>query len=168
MEGCALKNVKLETFSIQYSSLNEITKNKPFVIVLLTPDCPIAQKYTSVLRGLIAQYAQIEFLLVFTKWDDWQVIETFQKDYLLSISVYRDINDKLVKKINATVTPEVFFFDKNAVLLYQGAIDNWFFSLGKHRQMATECYLEEALNAHINGISIKIKKTNAVGCIIEK
>jgi hypothetical protein len=160
--------ISLESVDSGQLKMSSIIRNVPCVVVLCNPECPISQKYTPILRGMIERFSSIKFLVVFTKWDNWQEIKTFQKDYPLSISTFRDVKNHFVKKIKADITPEVFFFDKNAVLLYRGAIDNWFYNLGKHRPEATECYLEEAIDAYLKNEIIKIKKTNAVGCIIEK
>jgi thiol-disulfide isomerase/thioredoxin len=163
-----LKRIALEDSTHAKHKLSQLTGNQPLVTILLTPECPITQKYTPIIRSLSNQFPTVKFLLIFTKWDDWQDIKAFQKEYPLSILAYKDFKNQFVKKIDATVTPEVFFFDKNHVLLYRGCIDNWFYSLGKHRQEPTECYLEDAINAHLKGELIKIKETNALGCIIEK
>jgi hypothetical protein len=162
------KKTKIEDSDTTTINMAQHVHNKPFIIVLLSPECPIAQKYMPILRGMTNLYTSIEFYQVFTKWDDWDSIQAFKKEYPLSITALKDKTGQLVKNINAKATPEVFFFNEHYVLLYRGAIDNWFFNLGKHRQEATECYLEEAINAYLKGEKIKIKKTNAVGCIIEK
>lgn len=160
--------ITLESVTHTKIKLSQLADNQAVVTILLTPECPITQKYTPILRGLSNQFPTVKFLLIFTKWDDWSAIKEFQKEYPLSILAYKDYKNQFVKKIDATVTPEVFFFDENHVLLYRGSIDNWFYSLGKHRQEPTECYLEDAINAHLKGELIKTKKTNALGCIIEK
>ena len=162
------KKTVLENSDTTIISLPQAAQGKPFIIILSTPECPISQKYTPILRVMNNQYSSIKFYQIFTKWDDWASIQEFKKEYSLSIPALKDKAGQLVKNIKARVTPEVFFFNKNYVLLYRGAIDNWFFNLGKHRQEATECYLEDAIIAYLKGEKIKIKKTNAVGCIIEK
>jgi hypothetical protein len=162
------KKTLLEDSDKKIITLSQVAQQKPFVIILSTPECPISQKYTSILRGMNNQYSSITFYQVFTKWDNWESIQEFKREYPLSISALKDKTGQFVKNIKARVTPEVFFFNENYVLLYRGAIDNWFFNLGQHRQAATECYLEDAINAYLRAEKIKIKKTNAVGCVIEK
>ena len=147
----------------------------PFALIFLAAECPISQKYAPILRGVQQQFPQVKFLAVFTKWDKKEMIEEYLKGYPLSISnnpnsfvVLQDKNNNLVKKIDARITPEAFLFDKNGVLIYRGAIDNWFFALGQYRPEATEHYLVDALQLFLKNEPVKIKQTNAIGCIIEK
>jgi thiol-disulfide isomerase/thioredoxin len=164
------------------SILKNIQYNKetsPFVLIFLASECPISQKYAPILRGVLAQFPQVKFLAIFTKWDKTPNIEEYLKDYPLSnfndnvnnsnnFIVLKDEKNNLIKKIDAQITPEAFLFDKNGVLMYRGAIDNWFFALGKYRAEATEHYLVDALQSFLKNKPVKIKKTNAIGCIIEK
>ena len=148
----------------------------PFALIFLAAECPISQKYASILRGVQNQFPQVKFLAIFTKWDKKETIEEYLKNYPLIISannpnrfiVLKDKNNNLVKKIGAQTTPEAFLFDENGVLMYRGAIDNWFYALGQYRPEATEHYLTDALQLFLNNEPIKIKQTNAIGCIIEK
>jgi thiol-disulfide isomerase/thioredoxin len=174
--------ISSKTLLTQEGQKTSILKNiqsdkttKPFALIFLAAECPISQKYAPILRGLQTQFSQVKFIAIFTKWDKKQDIEEYLKAYPLSISnifnnfvVLQDKSNKLVKKIDARITPEVFLFDKNGVLIYRGAIDNWFFALGQFRPEATEHYLVDALQLFLNNQPVKIKQTNAIGCIIEK
>ena len=146
----------------------QLTENQAVVIVLFASDCPLSQKYASILRGYNDQYSTIKFIAVFSKWDTKEAIEVFLKEYPLSMAVFQDPKSRFIHQLNAEATPEVFLFDKKHVLKYRGAIDNWFYALGKYRPEPTECYLENAINDYLNNKEIKLKKTNAIGCIIEK
>jgi hypothetical protein len=59
-------------------------------------------------------------------------------------------------------------FDRSGNEIYRGAIDNWFFALGKYRNETTEHYLENAIQAMLDSRLPEIRKTEAVGCFIEK
>jgi len=50
---------------------------------------------------------------------------------------------------------------------YQGAIDDWYVALGKHRPEARLHYLRDALDAVLAGNAVAIVKTEAVGCLVE-
>jgi len=47
-------------------------------------------------------------------------------------------------------------------------IDHWFYDLGSYRQQTTENYLKDALDAVLKGAEPILKKTDAIGCIIQK
>ncbi len=150
------------------NSLSQHIHNQSFVLIFLSAECPISQKYAPILRGMQEQYSEVKFVAVFTKWDKTLAIQEYLKNYPLSMRVLRDKKNNLIKKIDARITPEAFLFDKNGVLIYRGAIDNWFYSLGKYRPEASEHYLADAIQLSLKNELIKIKQTDAIGCIIEK
>jgi hypothetical protein len=74
----------------------------------------------------------------------------------------------LANFFGATKTPEAFAVTPAVKIFYKGAIDNWAPGLGEHRQVITEYYLRDALNAFLEGKDVKIRQTEAVGCFIER
>lgn len=94
-------------------------------------------------------------------------VKTFVEEYAIKfpVSIDRDFTD--VRRFQATITPEAILIDRQGQVLYQGAIDNWFFDLGKYRQRVTEHYLQDAIDAALHGKTPIIRKTEAVGCIIQ-
>ena len=149
-------------------------RDKPFVLIFLSAECPISQKYAPILRGMQEQSPKVKFIVVFTKWDKAEAIKSYLNEYPLltntkyPITVLRDKKNGLINEINAKITPEAFLFNKDGVLKYRGAIDNWFYALGKYRPEASENYLKDALDSVLKNEPIKIKQTDAIGCIIEK
>jgi thiol-disulfide isomerase/thioredoxin len=157
-----------------YQNISPENRAKPFVLIFLSAECPISQKYAPILRGMQEQFSDVKFIVVFTKWDKIEDINKYLNEYPLltntqyPITVLKDKKNALVQAIDAKITPEAFLFNNNGVLNYRGAIDNWFFALGKYRPEATENYLKDAINATLKNEPIKIKHTDAIGCIIEK
>jgi thiol-disulfide isomerase/thioredoxin len=171
--NCLIDRTDTKTNILQHIKTDNDTS--PFALIFLAAECPISQKYAPILRGLQTQFPQVKFIAIFAKWDKMEVINDFLKEFPLieanisgGITVLQDEKNNLVKKIDARITPEVFLFDKNAVLIYRGAIDNWFFAFGQYRPEATEHYLADALQSFLKNEPVKIKQTNAIGCIIEK
>jgi hypothetical protein len=74
---------------------------------------------------------------------------------------------KQTMKFGVTITPEVVVADASGQVLYQGAIDNWFYELGRYRQFITEHYLTDALDAIAAGKPVPVTRTEAVGCLIQ-
>jgi hypothetical protein len=77
-----------------------------------------------------------------------------------------DKDHELVRKYSITVTPEVVLLDATGKVQYRGAIDNWYYELGKHRQTVTEHYLIDAIQSSISGETIAIKEAKPIGCIL--
>ncbi|MBL7814623.1 MAG: redoxin domain-containing protein [Saprospiraceae bacterium] len=168
---------KLKNLENKTVKLSHFIEDKPIILVAYGSDCPICQKYVPILRGMSDTFSTITFIFVFSKWDSLQAIKDFVNEVgdkgALSHSVTKNIyflwdkKNKLLKKLKATTTPEAFLFDRNKKQLYRGAIDNWFFALGKYRPQATEFYLKNALTQFLNNEKITVPQTHPIGCIIE-
>lgn len=120
------------------------------------------------LPALQQKYPSIQWVGVFTKWEEVVDIQQFKQAYQLNFPLFWDKNNRLLRQLEATTTPEVLLLDRKGLILYRGAIDNWFYGLGKYRPKTTEHYLEDALDAYLQGKEILIKKTDPIGCVIEQ
>jgi peroxiredoxin len=150
--------------------LSILKTNKASVIVFLQPDCPIAQKYTRTLRFMVdtltEQGVQVIGIIPGTYYSNKDV-KAFRKKYKVNFSLYFDRSSALAKRMAATISPEVFLVDPEGQVQYSGKIDNWFEALGVYRSIITKFYLNTAISNFLNGQEIAIKKTDAVGCILE-
>ena len=150
--------------------LNNIHKYKATVIVFMSPDCPLCQSYTLTINQLMQKYSSksIQFIGVVPT-NNFSVadIVDYKRQYKSNLNLVRDAKCQLVKKIKATITPEVFLLDAQGGVLYSGRIDNWAYELGRKRTVITEHDLKDVLESVVNNKSIKVKKTKAIGCFIE-
>jgi len=138
------------------------------VIVTLGPDCPISQKYMHTLKEIHGTYGEsITFNAIVPANFDSIEVSDFIETYNIPFATMLDNKNRLIQEFKLSVTPEVILIDKNNRILYQGAIDNWFYALGKSRAKVTETYLVDAISATIAGRKIETNKTEAIGCFIE-
>lgn len=150
------------------TELQAYTRDSGLVVIMLDAECPICQKYTLTLRELEARYPRTAFVGVFTKWNEEEDMQDFAGQYELDMPLLQDPRHRLVRKLKATTTPEVFLFDSQGTLQYRGAIDNWFYALGNYRPQITEYYLEDAIKALGEGKAAAVKVTKPIGCIIQQ
>lgn len=137
-------------------------------LVFVTPDCPISQKYMARLNEMHASFsAEITWLAVVPGNVSKQEIKAFSEEYQSPLNFLPDKDFVLVKALNARVTPEIFLFDQSRALVYHGAIDNWFYELGKNRREVTEHYFLDAVKAVQTASTPTVKATEAVGCFIQ-
>jgi len=163
-------SIDLKKTSGDFFSISEVRNNKATLFVFLSTECPLSQKYTLPLKQLEKKYAgdEVKFIGVFPGANVSDTsIKSFSEEYDLDFALLRDENLELTHFLNATITPEVFVLDNKGNVIYSGAIDNWFAEVGKKREVVTEHYLDDALGSLITEKEIKVKKTIAVGCIIE-
>lgn len=138
------------------------------VYFFLATSCPISQQYTSEIKRLNQLYSKksVNFYLVFPS-KNKKAVKNFLTTYGLNMEVKIDKRFKLVSELHAKVTPEVFLLNEKKEILYHGAIDNWYYGLGKNRLEITEHYFEEALVTAINNQPILKPFFEPVGCFIE-
>jgi hypothetical protein len=144
-----------------------LTAQKAQVFFALDTECPMSQKYTSTIKALQKTFPSVEWIGLFTPWDNDSTIQLFLTEYELKLPYQIDKEYAIFKKMDGKVVPEVYFFSEKNELLYRGAIDNWFYELGKYRPAPTENYLHDAVAAYLRNDCILIEKTTALGCILE-
>ncbi len=76
--------------------------------------------------------------------------------------VLRDANHSVTERYQALTTPHVFVLDRQGILRYRGAVDDVNF---RNRE-AGRFYLQEAVEALLNGGRPEIEETPPFGCAI--
>ena len=76
--------------------------------------------------------------------------------------VLRDAGGRAAKAFQAQTTPHAFVIDPSGILRYHGAVDDVTF----RKRTATRWYVEEAVEALLDGRQPEITETPAYGCTI--
>jgi len=159
--------VDLNGNDIEWNTLQDFEAN---VFVFISPECPLCENYTKTISLLQEEYGDEKVnwqAIVAGSYYPITQIDSFLNVYQFEIDVLLDKEYKLANYLKATVTPEVFVLNESGMIEYEGKIDNWIYKLGIKRPNITAFYLNDAINAILNGDEILIKETTAVGCIIE-
>lgn len=141
------------------------------VIFFLDPECPVSNAYMREIKSIQSDYSKkgVAFEAVFpVPTVTREEIRQFLLKYQSTIPGYRDAGLQKVKRYQATVMPEAVLINASGEILYRGAIDNWYYALGKNRAKATELYLRNAIEAVLNGEIVVKSRTEAVGCVINQ
>lgn len=137
-------------------------------VVFLSPDCPISQKYMKKLNDLqSSQKNEVTFLAIVPGKVSKTDINDFVSEYRSELTFRQDKELTLTMAVGATVTPEIFLFDSQRTLVYRGAIDNWFYELGKNRREVTEHFFKDAVKASLKNQRPVVTSTEAIGCLIQ-
>lgn len=153
----------------QSASMQAIAHQSATVFLFQSTDCPLCQKYTLPLKEIAAIYSpkNIKIYAVFLpEYDSVSEIKKYLHKYELPFDALIDHNRVLTRLLRASVTPEVVVIDSCYQKIYQGAIDNWYYALGKRRTLVTQRYLSDVLDAMCRQELPKITCTKAVGCFI--
>jgi len=145
-----------------------VSSGRVIVLLFVRTDCPISNRYAPSLQKLSEKFrGRAEFWLVYPdRAETPSQIKTHLQDFHYSIPALRDTRHALVKRSQATITPEAAVFDSSGRLLYHGRIDNWYEDFGRARAAATMHELDDAISAVLAGKTVNPDHANAVGCYI--
>ncbi len=141
------------------------------VAIFMAVDCPITQKYLNTIKEISNQFSgnPVQFVGYFPAGLTKKESTTFRNEYKIpnTIELKDDKKHELTEMLDAKSTPEVFVI-KNKQVLYRGAIDNWFYELGRYRKEVTAHYLIDAIQAGLNNEKPSITETEVLGCFIQR
>ena len=142
---------------------------KATVLLFVSTDCPISNRYAPDIRMLHDTFAKqgVAFWLVYPNpADAVSDIRDHLKSFSYPGTALRDVKHELVKRAGATITPEAVVYDGKGSLTYRGRIDDRYSAVGVSRATPTRHDLQDAIAATLAGKPIKENRTQAVGCYI--
>ena len=145
-----------------------VADKAPTVYVFLSPECPLCQNYTRTLNQLEMQYAGKISIIGIVPGKTWKTADltAFESKYHLSFPLQIDRDLHVVHRLHATTTPEAILIRADNTVAYQGAIDNWYQSLGRPQNHPTQNYLQDAIDHTLRHETPPVTKTTPVGCLI--
>lgn len=161
--------ISLQTSDGDETNIKEQMGEKGAILLFLDPDCPVSQKYGATIRQLSEQFKKegIQTIAIYPVVNvEKEKIRTFAQEYQYQFVHLLDPKMELTREIEASVTPEVYLISNKGEVKYQGAINNWYYELGRYRRVVTEHYLKDALKAYLQNKPVALQKTEAIGCMI--
>lgn len=140
------------------------------VLVFLDTECPICQKTTQRVQALAKMYPkQVHFEAVYpTETVTRREVDRFERQFAFTLPHHLDPTHRLVRKYDATTTPEVILLSPKNEVLYRGSVDNQFYKLGRYRPEPTEFYLRDAIDATLHNQPVAVRDRQPVGCLINR
>lgn len=163
--GDKIDNFTLTDTNGKEHSLDSLKGTNGAVVIFLSAQCPVVAGYNTRINEIAADYQAkgINFIGVNSNsTEDLAWVKSHAAEHY-KFPVLIDKGNKLADKLGANATPEVFYTDKDDVLLYHGAIDN-----DRSGKTITEPYLKTAFDASLAGKKIEKNSTNPVGCSIKR
>ena len=158
-----------QTYTHQPFTLQQIREHPATVVLFLDPECPGTQKYGATLRQLYQKWQKedVDVVAVYPVVGiDSTAVAEFATAYHYDFTHVLDPKLRLARHLQARITPEAYVIDSLGQVRYRGAIDNWFYELGRYRRVITEHYVEDVLAAYLTGEPIPVAETEAIGCFI--
>ena len=164
-------NTHIEFINHNNQSVKIKTTKNSKLFFALDAECPLCQSYSQKIGDLFEKHNQeIDFYAFFPSqiFIEKKVNDFIEKYKLEKLNIIIDTNLVFTHFFDAEVTPECFLINNDLEIIYQGAIDDQVQKLGRKRERVNQEYLNDAIYSHVNNKPIIIKKTNAIGCFIEK
>jgi peroxiredoxin len=168
--GQDLLNTSLTSLDEKPVLLSTLKGEKATVIVFVLADCPASQSYSLTLNTIFSEYKSKGVTMIGIipgKFNTKEEMLGFVKDYQINFPVLKDPEMIFTKSIGATIAPECFLLNEKGDVVYNGRIDDWMYALGKTKPMVTKKELLDAITATLENTEVKVKKTQAIGCILE-
>ena len=139
------------------------------VFVFVRTDCPISNRYAPELKRLNSEFTArgVAFSIVYADPSETSGnIRHHMQEYGFPGTAIRDPGHMLVRRAQATITPEAAVFSATGELLYHGRIDNRYLELGKYTANPTRHDLEDSIAAALDGRPQPKASAPAVGCYL--
>lgn len=139
------------------------SRGKIVVVNFWSAECPHSERADRSIMACVVQWGQaVELLsIAANRNESIRMIEEVSKMRRLP-NVLLDPEHVVADLYEAMTTPHAFVIDREGILSYRGAVDDVTF---RHRQ-ATRFYLEEAVEALLEGRSPELQEMPAYGCTI--
>lgn len=172
--GDAVTDFTLKNVDGKMISLSSFKNAKGFIVIFDCNTCPYSKAYNDRIQALNKKYASLGFPVIAINSNDAEsssgdsygemVRIARKKNYEFPYLI--DESQSVAKAYGATNTPHVYVLAKqneNLKVAYIGAIDD----SARDASAVTKKYVEDAVDALLNGQSVTITKTKAVGCGIK-
>lgn len=172
--GDVVVDFKLPNIDGKQYAMADFTDAKGFVLIFTCNTCPYAVAYEDRIIELHEKFAPKGYPVVAVNPNDPKAqpkdsmedmrVRAAEKGF--NFLYLQDVGQEVYPKFGATKTPHVFLLNKEneqLVLKYIGAIDDNY----KDASQVQEKFLEDAIQALLNGEEIKTTETKAIGCTIK-
>lgn len=171
--GDTVNNFKLKNVDGKYISLLEYA-DKGAIVIFDCNTCPYSKGYNERILSLHKKFKDKGYPVVTINSNDPKISPGDSFDEMVSYAKKKGYNfpylydesQEVAKSFGASNTPHVYVVKKEQDVLkvaYIGAIDN----NSKDAGAADKKYVEDAVNALIEGKSVSTPKTKAIGCSIK-
>ncbi len=172
--GDTVADFKLKNTNGKMVALADYQDAKGVIVIFDCNTCPYSKAYNSRIIALNAKYASKGFPVIaiqpndpeISPGDSYDEMVRNAKDKSYSFPYLFDESQSVAKSFGATNTPHVFLLKKDGAAFkvsYIGAIDN----NSKSESAVTKKYVEDAVDALLDGKEVTSTKTKALGCTIK-
>ena len=164
----------LENIDGKMVSLSDFKKAEGFIVVFTCNTCPYAVAYEDRIEALNQKYADKGFPVIaimpnntdVMPGDNMEAMRERAKSKGFSFPYLLDKGQQIYPQYGATKTPHIYLLqktEKGNEVKYIGAIDDNY----QDAEAVKVKYVEDAVDALLEGKAIKVTETKAIGCSIK-
>lgn len=163
-------DVKMKSTEGSMISINDVKGEKGTLVIFTCSHCPFVIGWQNAMVELGNTYKDKGIGVVFinsndpsVKGDTFESMQEMARKNNYGFPYVVDETSDVAKHFGAKKTPDVFLFDADGILIYQGAIGEG----GQKPKDGGESWLKDALDTLIAGNEVENSQTKAVGCSIK-
>jgi peroxiredoxin len=172
--GDAVADFKLKNVDGKMISLSDYKSEKGAIVIFDCNTCPYSKAYNDRIIALNKKYAAKGFPVITINANDPQISPGDSYDEMVARAKKKnydfpylvDESQSVAKAFGATNTPHVFVLQKSGndfKVAYIGTIDD----NSRDASSAKKKYVEDAVEALLNGQTVTTPNTKAIGCTIK-
>lgn len=172
--GDIAKDFSLKNLDGNLVSLGDYENAKGFIVIFTCNTCPFSVANENRIIALDAKYKNVGYPVIAINpnnpevqpGDSFEAMKIRAKEKQFTFPYLLDEGQKVYPSYGATKTPHVYLLEKTKkgnVVKYIGAIDD----NSRNESAVKERFLENAVNALLEGKEIEVKETKAIGCSIK-
>lgn len=172
--GDEATDFKLKNIDDQFVSLADYTNAKGFIVIFTCNHCPYAVAYEDRIIALDKKYKDLGYPVIAINPNDptvqpedsMEMMKVRAKDKGFTFPYLLDEGQAIYPQYGATKTPHVFLLNKENgenIVKYIGTIDDNY----EDAKDVSVKYVEDAVDALLNGKKVPLETTVAIGCTIK-
>lgn len=172
--GDSAEDFSLKNVNGKIVSMKDYKDAKGFIVVFTCNHCPYAVAYEDRIIALDKKYSKLGYPVLAInpnnpekqKQDSYDLMKVRAKEKGFTFPYLFDEGQKIYPKFGATKTPHVYVIQKTPksnVIQYIGAIDDNY----EDEKAVKQTYVQDAVDALLQGKEVKVKETKAIGCTIK-
>ncbi|WP_224483515.1 thioredoxin family protein [Robertkochia aurantiaca] len=172
--GDMAEDFRLKNIDGKMVSLSDYKDVKGYLVVFTCNSCPYAVAYEDRIIALDKKYKDQGVPVIainpnnpsIQPKDSYEMMKTRAKEKGFTFPYLIDEDQEIFPKYGATRTPHCFLLEKTPkgnLVRYIGAVDDNY----QDASQVNNAYVEQAIDAMLNGQEIEIKNTKAIGCSIK-
>lgn len=172
--GDMATDFKLENIDGKMVSLSDYKNAKGYIVIFTCNTCPYSVAYEDRIIALDKKYTTKGYPVIAVMpnnpavqpGDNYEAMQSRAKAKGFTFPYLLDKGQNIYPQFGATKTPHVYILEKTTKgnqVKYMGAIDDNY----KDAKAVKERYVENAVDALLNGKPIELRETKAIGCTIK-